>query len=56
MKKKINVSIDIIVLLITGIWISELDFNNLKILQIIGLLLVVVIIVLMIIKLFIKGE
>ena len=56
MNKKINLSIDIIILILTGIWISDLDFSNLTILQIIGLLLAVIMIILMIIKLVKKGE
>lgn len=56
MKKKINLSIDIIVLIITFIWISELNFNDLSIIQIIGLVLAIIMIILMTIKLFKKGE
>ena len=56
MKKKINLSIDIIVLIITGMWISEVNFENITVLQVIGLILVVIMIILMIIKLIRKGE
>lgn len=56
MNKKINLSIDIIILLITSIWISELNFSNLSILQIVGLVLTVIMIVLMIMKFVKKGE
>ncbi|WP_309448494.1 hypothetical protein [Clostridium sp.] len=49
-------SIDIIVLILTGIWLSELDFSNLSTLQILGLALAIVMIVLMVIKFFKKGE
>lgn len=54
--KKLNMSIDIIVLILTGIWLSELDFSNLSTLQILGLALAIVMIVLMVIKFFKKGE
>lgn len=56
MNKRINLSIDIIILVITSIWISDLNFSNLKILQIIGLILTVIMIVLMIIKIIKKGD
>jgi c-di-AMP phosphodiesterase-like protein len=56
MNKKNNLSIDIIVLIITAIWISDLNFSNLTILQVIGLILVVIVVILMIIKLFRKGK
>lgn len=56
MKKKISVSTDIIVLILTAIWISDLNYSNLSIIQMIGLGLVVVLVILMIAKLFIKGE
>lgn len=50
----IKSSIDIIILIITFVWLSDLDFNELTSLQIVGLILVPVMIVLMIIKLL-KG-
>jgi len=56
MKRKINLSIDVIVLIVTAMWISDLNFSNLTILQVIGLILVVIVVILMIIKLFRKEE
>jgi len=56
MKNKINFSIDIIVLIITAIWISDLSFSDLTTLQYIGLALAVVMVILMIIKFIKKGE
>lgn len=48
-KKKI--SIEIVVLLITSLWIAGLDFNNLKPIQLSGLGLTIIMIILMVMKL-----
>lgn len=53
MNNKLNTTTDIIVLILSGIWLSELDFNNLSKLQIVGLLLFFTMLILMAIK-FIK--
>lgn len=56
MKKKISVSTDIIVLVLTAIWISDLNYSNISMIQMVGLGLIVAMVILMIAKLFIKGE
>ena len=56
MNRKIEITSDIFVLIITGIWISELNFKQLTIIQIIGLILTVFVILLMILKLIKRGE
>ncbi|WP_238886373.1 hypothetical protein [Clostridium sp. YIM B02551] len=56
MKKKLSLSTDIIALVLSGIYLSSLNFNNLNTLQIIALVLLVIMVILMIIKLFKRGE
>lgn len=55
-KKSLTIGTDIIVLILTSIWLSGLDLNNLSILQITGLVLMAIMLVLMLAKLFMKGE
>ncbi len=55
-KKSLTIGTDIIVLILTSIWLSGLDLNNLSTLQITGLVLMAIMLVLMVAKLFMKGE
>lgn len=54
MKKKLNINIstDIIALILSSMWLNSLDFYSLSKLQIVGLVLLIIMIILMVIKLF----